>query len=316
MSPEEKKKVVIVVGPTAVGKTRLSIELAQRIDGEIVSADSRYLYRGMDIGSAKPSMEERMGVPHHLIDVANPDETWSLAQFSAQAKLIINEILSRKRVPIVVGGTGQYIRALTEGWSVPVMEPNPDLRIVLSTWAEEIGAQSLYQKLAILDPEALKFIDAPNVRRTIRALEVIFTTGQKFSDQRQKNPPDYQFWIVGLIRQRPELYALVDQRIENMFQQGLVDEVKLLMERGYNEELPSMSAIGYREVVQFVHGKLPLIEAKALMRHNTRQFIRRQANWFKPTDTNIHWYSMETNPVEKIVDDVNENFLKGNSLGK
>lgn len=311
---QTNNRVVIIVGPTAVGKTRLSIRLAQSIDGEIVSADSRYIYRGMDIGSAKPTITERKGIPHHMIDIADPDETWSLAKYFDKSRQKIEEILARRHVPIIVGGTGQYIRALTEGWTVPAMEPNLELRTVLGEWAEEIGPQDLYHKLGVIDKEACAFIDPSNVRRTIRALEVIFTTGNKFSMLRSKNPPKNEFWIIGLTLPRTKLYDNVDHRIDEMFRMGLVEEVKQLLKQGYESTLPSMSAIGYREVAQFIDGKITLDEVKVLMRRNTRKFIRRQANWFKPEDPSIHWYSVEDDPLDTIVRDIKENFLmKGKS---
>lgn len=311
MSPDQKmNKVVIIVGPTAVGKTRLSIRLAKRIDGEIVSADSRYIYRGMDIGSAKPTVTEREGVPHHMIDIAAPNETWSLAQYFDTSKQKIDEILARRHIPIVVGGTGQYIRALTEGWKVPALKPDPALRKIIGDWAEEIGPLELYQKLGVIDKEACAFIDATNVRRTIRALEVILTTGSKFSTLRSKSPPENKFWIIGLNSPRPKLYANVDQRIDEMFGNGLIEEVRHLLSLGYDATLPSMSAIGYREVAQFLQGKITLEEVKVLMRRNTRKFIRRQANWFKPEDSSIHWYSVEDDPLDIIIRDVQEEFLK------
>jgi len=310
MSLDQKmNKVVIIVGPTAVGKTRLSIRLAKRINGEIVSADSRYIYRGMDIGSAKPSIIERENVPHHMIDIADPDETWSLAQYFELSRQKIDEILARSHVPIIVGGTGQYIRAMTEGWTVPALEPDPVLRTVLNDWAKEIGPQELFRKLGVVDREACTFIDASNVRRTIRALEVIFSTGKKFSSLRTKNKPENDFWIVGLTLPRSKLYANVDQRIEEMFKIGLIEEVKNLLQQGYDDTLPSMSAIGYREVAQFLKGEISIDEVKTLMRRNTRKFIRRQANWFKPDDPSIHWYSVEEDPLDKIVKEINEKFF-------
>lgn len=312
MSPERgHNKVVIIVGPTAVGKTRLAIELAQRVGGEIISADSRYIYRGMDIGSAKPIQEERKNIPHHMIDIANPDEIWSLAQYFSLSKQVISEVIANGHLPIVVGGTGQYIRGLTEGWTVPEIEPDPQLRRILGDWGEEIGASALYEKLAVLDPDACSFIDPTNVRRTIRALEVILCTGEKFSIQRKKTPPEHEFWIIGLTRQRQDLYEMVDQRIEKMFEGGLVEEVRALLDKGYGPELPSMSAIGYREVAQYLKGQMTMEEAKILMRRNTRKFIRRQNNWFKPEDQKIHWYSMENDPIDGICIDLQNNFLHG-----
>ncbi len=296
------KKVVIIAGPTAVGKTDLAIRLAERLgDAEIISADSRLLYRGMDIGTAKPSREEQARIPHHMIDLADPDENWSLAVFQNRMMQTIDEIKSRKKLPIIAGGTGQYIRSLIEGWSIPAVKPLPHLREVLERWGNEIGAAQLYQKLALIDPLAAARIDANNLRRSIRALEVIFTTGNLFSTQKEKVPPNLDFKVIGLMRQREELYARVDNRIEAMFEQGFMTEVKQLLDKGYSADLPTLSAIGYREVVQHIHGDCSLEEAKVQMRRKTREFIRRQANWFKPDDPMIEWHCMNPDPLDKIL---------------
>lgn len=294
----------MVVGPTAVGKTRFSIQLADRIRGEIISADSRYLYRGMDIGTAKPSEEELAVVPHHMVDIADPDDTWTLSRYLAQTLRLIDEIHSRKKTPIIVGGTGQYVRAITEGWHMPEFEPNQELRKVLTEWGMAIGAMELHRKLSLIDTEAANIINATNVRRTIRALEVIFTTGKRFSDLRRKDGPKHDYWIIGLTMERNELYKRVDSRINTMFDDGLINEVELMLDKGYSPSLPSLSAIGYREVVQYLHGEITLEETKVLMRKNTRQFIRRQANWFKPSDESIHWYSVFPEPMEQVLNDM------------
>ena len=304
---KSKPLVVMMVGATGVGKTGLAIELASVINGEIISADSRYLYRGMDIGTAKPSLGERKGIPHHLIDSADPDDTWTLADFLDQTLRLIQQLVATKKVPIIVGGTGQYMRALTEGWRIPAFEGDDNLRRVLVKLAGEIGKEQLHQKLAILDPEAANFIDPSNVRRTIRALEVIFSTGQKFSSLRIKEGPAYDYWIIGLSLERELLYARIDTRIEDMFERGLVEEVARLLSNGYAPELPSMSAIGYQEVSRYLNGKIELETAKVLMRKRTRQFVRRQRNWFKSTDPSIHWYSMNTNPINDVINDLSEN---------
>lgn len=305
----KNKQVLLVVGPTGVGKSSLSIDLALAINGEIISADSRYLYRGMNIGTAKPSLEERRGVEHHLIDVANPNEIWSLADYLEKTYHSIELIHAKNKLPIIVGGTGQYMRALIEGWVVPELEANGNLRNALMDWSNEIGPQALHQKLTIIDAEAAKFIDPTNLRRTIRALEVIMSTGQKFSSLRIKEGPAYDYWIIGLTLDRSTLFAKVDQRIEEMFNQGLVEEVKGLLDVGMTSTLPSMSAIGYREVAGYLRGELDLETTKELMRKGTRQFIRRQANWFKASNPSIHWYDMNENPLELILRD-----LRGFSL--
>lgn len=297
----EKQKLLILVGPTAVGKTDLSIRLAQRLGAEIISADSRLFYRGMNIGTAKPSLAERAGVPHHLIDIANPDQVLSLAEFQQLAAQAAAEIQSRGRLPILVGGTGQYIRAVVDGWSGPAAPPNPALRQALEAWAEEVSPLGLYQRLALLDPQAAEVIEYQNVRRTIRALEVIFTTGQRFSAQRQTGEQRYQTLTIGLTRPRPELFARVDARIEAMLAAGLVAEVHDLLAAGYDLEASALSAIGYREIGAYLLGQSSLDDAVAQFKHKTHVFVRRQANWFKPTDPQIHWFDASAVTLDAVV---------------
>ena len=304
MNSKNSGKVLIIVGPTAVGKTGLSLSLAEKINGEIISADSRLLYKGMDIGTAKPTIEERIKVKHHLIDVANPDETWSLAQFNRAVIQNIDEVIKEQRIPIIVGGTGQYIRSLVEGWDIPEIKPNYELRQAVENWGDNIGAFELHRRMSLVDPESGKSIQYQNVRRTVRALEVIFTNGIKYSDLRQKSIPKYDYKIIGLTRPRDELYKLVDMRIEAMFESGFVEEVERLINCGYSEELPSMSAIGYFEVSKCLQGKLSLEEAKVIMKSRTRQFVRRQTNWFKPDDPIIEWYPMNPDPLELITNSI------------
>jgi tRNA dimethylallyltransferase len=298
------KQVVVLVGPTAVGKTDLAIKLAEKLEGEIVSADSRLLYRGMDIGTAKPTKEEMVKVPHHMVDLAEPDEIWSLATFQQKMVKTMGEIQARGMLPIVAGGTGQYIRSLMEGWIIPTVHPEPRMREVLERFGHEIGASELHRRLGLIDPKAAAKMDANNLRRSIRALEVIFTTGELFSIQKDKQTPDLDFKLIGLTRPREELYARVDARIERMFDEGFVEEVKRLLGKGYTQSLPTLSAIGYREVIQYLNGEITLEDAKVQMRKKTREFIRRQANWFKPKDPLIEWYPMSPDPLEKIMQSI------------
>lgn len=300
--------LILIIGPTAVGKTELSIQLAERLNGEIISADSRLFYRGMDIGTAKPTLEERARVPHHLIDVADPDETWSLAVFQQAATEIIADIHARERLPFLVGGTGQYVRAVSEGWSPPEVEPDPRLRGILEKAAEDKGIYWLHAGLRRIDPLAAEKIDPRNVRRTIRALEVILTTGMPFSQQRGKSDSPYNLLTIGLKRPREELYQRVDERIEAMFTAGFLEEVQELLDRGYSPELPTMSAIGYRECVQVIKGQLSIEQAKVEMRRATRVFVRRQANWFKEDDPDIHWFEAGQDNLVVIV----EEFIRNN----
>jgi tRNA dimethylallyltransferase len=295
-----KLPLILIVGPTAVGKTELAIQLAERLNGEIISADSRLFYLGMDIGTAKPTHEEQARVQHHLIDIADPDEILSLAVFQQKAREAIADIHTRNKIPFLVGGTGQYIRAVTEGWSPPEVEPDERLRNELEKMKEERGVYWLYEKLKHLDPSAAEKIDARNYRRTIRALEVIMTTGKRFSDQRGQRESPYHLITVGLTRPRAELYERVDQRIDFMFANGFLDEVKSLLAKGYSPSLPTMSAIGYRECIRVINGELSEEQAKAEMRRVTRVFVRRQANWFKETDPNIKWFRVEEGVVDVI----------------
>ena len=293
--------LLLLVGPTAVGKTELALRIAERLGGEIVSADSRLFYRGLDIGTAKPTPAERARVPHHLIDVTNPDETWSLAMFQDAAQAAIADIHARGKLPLLVGGTGQYIRAVTQGWSPPEVKPDERLRFELEKLKEARGAGWLYDRLELLDPAAAEKMDLRNVRRTIRALEVILTTGKKFSEQRGQSDLPYTLLTMGLTRPRPELYARIDARIEAMFATGLLDEVRGLVAKGYSPELPSMSGIGYRECCQVLSSLMDEEQAKVEMRHATRVFVRRQGNWFKESDPHIHWFEAgEKSVVEKI----------------
>lgn len=299
--PVEKQPLVVLLGPTAVGKTELAIRIAGRLQGEIISADSRLFYRGMDIGTAKPSREDQRRVKHYLIDVAEPDDIWSLARFQKEAIKAITDIHSRNKLPILVGGTGQYVRAVTEGWDIPLVKPNQELREALENWAHEIGKQKLHEHLATLDPSAAAEIDPTNLRRTVRALEVIFSTGQRFSVQRTHTPTPYHILQIGLNRPRSDLYARVDARIEQMIEDGFVEEVKNLLDAGYSPDLSSLSAIGYREISAYLMNKISLTEAIQEMKRKTRIFIRRQANWFNTKDKEINWFWMSHDTEEAIV---------------
>lgn len=281
--------LIVIVGPTAVGKTSLSISLAQRLDAEVVSADSRLLYRGMDIGTAKPTPEQRSLVPHHLIDVTDPDVPWDLARFKQEATSAIEQINSRGHLALLVGGTGQYVHAVTENWELPSARPDLALRAKLEERGHQLGPEALHRTLAKIDPQAAQRIDPHNLRRTARALEVMLTTGKRFSEQSKKAEPAYPLIMVGLTRPREELYTLIDQRIELMFANGLVDEVATLLRR-YPPDLPAFSAIGYRQVIAYLQGKMTLDEAKAAIRRASRNFVRHQANWFSAHDPEITWF--------------------------
>jgi tRNA dimethylallyltransferase len=299
-----KPPLILVVGPTAVGKTEITIQLAEHLNGEIVSADSRLFYRGMDIGTAKPTREEQARVPHHLIDIADLDQILSLAVFQQKAREVIADIHIRNKLPFLVGGTGQYIRAVTEGWTPPEVVPNARLREEFGKLKEARGALWLHANLERLDPAAAEKIDPRNFRRTIRALEVILTTGKKFSEQRGQIDAPYRLITIGLTRPRPELYARVDARIESMFANGFLEEVKGLLGQGYSPTLPTMSAIGYRQCVAVLEGKITVEEAKQLIRRATRVFARRQANWFRESDPNIQWFKVDEGIIDKMTEHI------------
>lgn len=298
--------LVVILGPTAVGKSQVALELAVRLDGEIVSADSRLFYRGMDIGTAKPSLEERRRVPHHLIDVADPNQVWSLALFLREAHKAIVSIHDRYRLPFLVGGTGQFVRSMIEGWSVPSVVPNPHLREVLTHWGGSLESSQLHGKLAILDPNAANAIDPSNLRRTIRALEVIFSTGRRFSEQRERGRTLYSPLMLGLTCPRAELYRRIDERIAHMMASGFIEEVQRLLAQGFSPYLPTMSAIGYGEIVAYIEGRINLDEAVSLMKRRTRTFVRRQANWFKLDDPRIHWFQAGDKAVHEMEKTIQE----------
>lgn len=301
-SAEDKIPLVAIVGATAVGKTATALRVAEELGGEIVSADSRLFYRGMDIGTAKPSIEELARVPHHLIDVAAPDESWSLAVFQEAAQKVINEIAGRGKLPLLVGGTGQYVRAVIEGWQPPVQLPDPRLRTVLEVWGLEIGPLELHRRLTVLDPAAAAVNEASNMRRTVRSLEVILSTGRRLLDMRGKKETPYRLLVIGLRRPRQELYARVDARIEQMLASGFLDEVNGLLEKGYSPNLPTLSAIGYREMIAHLHGKMTLEEAVVLMKRLTRRYIRQQSNWFRDEDEQIHWFDCGDDTPAQVID--------------
>lgn len=283
--------LIVILGATAVGKTGLAIRLAQALGGEIVGADSRQVYREMDIGTAKPTPEQRRAAPHHLIDIVNPDEDLSLAQYQRLAYAAIDDIHGRGRLPLLVGGTGQYITAVLEGWSIPEVPPNPALRAELEAYAAEHGLEALYARLLALDPQAASFVDARNPRRVVRALEVCIETGRPFSEQRAKHPPPYRVRVYGLTMEREALYARADARVLEMMAEGFLDEVRRLLAKGYAHTLPSMSGLGYRELAAHLLDGMPLDEAVTATQNATHDFIRRQYTWFRGHDHAIMWHN-------------------------
>jgi len=295
----EKQPLIVIVGPTAVGKTALALHLAEALDGEIVSADSRLFYRGMNVGTAKPTPQERAHIPHHLVDIAAPDETVGLAEFQERATATVDTIHARGKLPLLIGGTGQYVRAVVQGWRVPRVPPDAGLRAELEAQAEREGCEALHARLAQLDPAAAERIDPRNVRRVVRALEVCTLTGRPISEQQGREPPPYRILQIGLTMEREVLYARADERIEAMMAAGLEDEVRRLVEAGYGWELPAMSGLGYVQFKPYFEGEATLEDVVIEIKRATRRFIRHQYNWFRPSDPAIHWFDVtETSAAE------------------
>ena len=279
-----KQPLVILTGPTAVGKTKTSIALAKAIDGEIISADSMQVYRHMDIGSAKIRPEEMEGVPHHLIDVLDPEETFNVVRFQQLAKKAMDEIYAKSRIPILVGGTGFYIQSVLYDIDFTENEENTAIRAELERLAEEKGAAVLHQMLAEVDPESASEIHANNVKRVIRALEFYRLTGTKISEhneeQRQKESPYNAAYFV-LNDERSRLYERIDLRVEQMLKEGLIEEVQALKDRGYTRDMVSMQGLGYKEILAYLEGEISLEEAVYILKRDTRHFAKRQLTWFK-----------------------------------
>jgi len=283
------RKLVAIVGPTATGKTARAVALARTLDCEIVGADSRQVYRHMDIGTAKPTPEERSLAPHHLIDVVSLDQEFSLAQYLELAVAVLEDVWSRGKQPLLVGGSGQYVWALLEGWRVPRLPPQQELRRELEERAAHEGAGALHGELAQVDPKAAARIDPRNVRRVIRALEVYRATGRPISYWQEKGPPPWQTLILGLTCPRQELYRRIDARVDAMMEAGLVDEVRALLAMGYSPSLASLSGIGYKQVCQHLADELDLATAVARIKTATHRLARQQYTWFRLDDGRIRW---------------------------
>jgi tRNA dimethylallyltransferase len=292
--------LIAVVGPTGVGKSRLALRLAQSFNGEIVSADSRQVYRYMDIGTAKPSRRELALIPHHLIDIINPDEPFSLAQYQKLAANAINGIIQRKKIPFLVGGSGQYVWSVLEGWGIPRVPPNPNMRHNLEERAAGGGGGELYRELEMIDPAAASRIDRHNIRRVIRALEVARGSDVSTTGCQTGNTPSFRSIIIGLTTDRDELYRRIDARVDAMMEQGLVEEVKKLINMGYGLNMSAMSGIGYRQIEVFLEGGITLETAVQQIKFESHRFVRQQYNWFHPKDDRIRWFDIRGRVGEEI----------------
>ncbi|MCX7695830.1 MAG: tRNA (adenosine(37)-N6)-dimethylallyltransferase MiaA [Caloramator sp.] len=300
---KKKKKIIIIAGPTASGKTSLGIELAKKINGEIISADSMQIYKYMDIGTAKPTEDEMQGVKHHLIDIIYPDEEFSVALFKQYADKAIELIYSNGKIPIVVGGTGLYINSLTYSLNFSDSAPDKEYREYLENIANQFGANHLHDMLKDIDPEAAKNIHPNNVKRVIRALEVFKNTGKRISEYQSTtklNEPDYEFAYFCLDMPRDVLYDRINKRVDTMFEKGLIQEVEKLLNLGYSRDLQSMQAIGYKEVFDYLDGKLSLEEVKDIIKQNSRRYAKRQLTWFRK-DTRIYWLDVYNKQLDEIL---------------
>lgn len=288
-------KLIAIVGPTAVGKTEVAIECALLLHGEIVSADSMQVYRGMDIGTAKPTAEQRARVPHHLIDLVGPDEEFSVAIYRERAEAVIDDLFRRGRRPLLVGGSGLYVRAVTGKWGMTLAPRDAALRKRMQDEAREKGIEALHTRLAGIDPETAAKISSRDEKRIIRALEVFETTGSPMSHFHRLDrarQPKYNAVMIGLTLPRSLLYARIEERIDRMMEAGLLEEVKSLREKGYPSGLVSMKALGYSHLLSYLEGEVDLETAVKLFKRNTRRFAKRQMTWFR-AEPGIHWLEVE-----------------------
>lgn len=291
-----KKKVIAIIGPTAVGKTKLSIELAKSLDGEIISGDSMQIYRGMDIGTAKVTKAEMQGIPHYLIDIKDPAEDFSVAEFHVSAGELIDEISERGKVPIIAGGTGLYIQSVLYNYNFSAAESNPEYRLFLEKRVEAEGIDNIYKELMMIDPESSERIHPNNIRRVIRALEVYHETGLTMTEylKEQEREAPFNHLIIGLTMERELLYDRINKRVNMMMSQGLLDEVKSLYEAGI-KDCQSIQAIGYKELYDYFAGKVTIEEAVELLKRNSRRYAKRQLTWFR-NKMDVEWFDM-TNAV-------------------
>ncbi len=305
-----EKKALVLVGPTGVGKTRVSVEIARWLPIEIISADSRQVYRYMDIGTDKPSPEIRRKIPHHFIDRLDPDQEYSAGQFAREARIVAQEIFSRHRVPLVVGGSGLYVRAMLEGFFGEDYR-DEQLRRRLLARARVEGAEALYQELLKRDPETARGTHPHNVKRIVRALEIVYLTGQPASliRRKRKDPAPFGWVKFGLLMERPALYERIDARVEAMFDQGLVEEVQRLLEKGYHRDLNALNSVGYQEVIDFLEEKIDLYTCVELVKRHTRRYAKRQLTWFR-AEKEIRWYRIQDDvDVARVAKEIADAYL-------
>ena len=278
--------LLVILGPTAVGKTNIAIKVAHQLNGEIISADSMQVYRHLNIGTAKPSLTERKRVPHHLMDIVDPGENYNVVRFQSEVKQLIPAIVGRGHLPMLVGGTGLYISAVVDNYNFSHDGPNPLLRRQLTARAVKLGSQTLHRELSQVDPAAAEKIQRTDTRRLVRALEVS-ASGQQFSASKH-GPPLYRVVQIGLTRKRTKLYEAVNQRVEQMFDRGLVEEAKWILQLDLPPDLPVLQALGYKEIFPYLQGEVSIDEVKENLKRQTRRFVKRQLTWFR-RDERIIW---------------------------
>lgn len=301
--------LIAIVGPTGSGKSDLALKLARLFNGEIVNADSRQLLRYLDIGTAKPSVSERKIIPHHLFDLSSPGHDFNLADFQKLAYQTLDEIQSNGSRPFLVGGSGQYVWSLLEGWQIPRIAPNPELRKELEARAEKEGTSTLYQELMELHPDVAHKIDSRNTRRVIRALEIRSSTISGNMDSRIKQTPPYRMLVIGLTAPREPLYRRIDARVDKMIEKGLIQEVRSVLDMGFGSSAPGLNSVGYKETVSYLKGELDLRETAERIKAETHRLVRHQYNWFRLNDQRIHWFNVETDYFDRATQLVTE-FLK------
>lgn len=288
-----RQKLLVLVGPTAVGKTALSLDLARKWNAEVISGDSMQVYRYMDIGTAKATPEERASVPHHLIDIRNPDEPFSVSEFQDECEKAIRDIAARDKLPFIVGGTGLYIQSVVYGYRFAEGGRDENLRKELRLYAETHGVEKLHERLQKIDPETAERLHMNDIRRVIRALELYYVTGRKMSEvlAEQSDESPYHLCMIGLTMRRDLLYRNIELRVDQMIEQGLVDEVQGLLDRGYEPGLISMQGLGYKEIIGYLRGEYNMEHAIELLKRNTRRFAKRQLSWFRHMK-GITWVDM------------------------
>lgn len=291
--------LITLTGPTGVGKTELSLYLCARFGGEIVSADSRQIYQGMDIGTAKATREEQARIPHHLLDIRTPDQVLTVAEYQRLAYATIDAIHARGRVPFLVGGTVLYVRAVVAGLRIPEVPPDPVLRAQLEQELATAGLAPLAARLAALDPATAIATDLHNPRRVLRALEIVLLTGRSKVELEGATPPPYRTLTLALGRSREELYRRIDARVEAMAKAGLLAETERLLAAGYAPPLPAMTSLGYREMLQFLAGQMKWDDAIARIKLETHRYVRHQSTWLRKLPE-LQWFDLDRDPPDTI----------------